>query len=376
MIAAFVTGASVLTIAALFIHLASIALVLPRFRTPATGPANHPAITILRPVCGLDPGLGQTLGSTFTDMPAEYEVVFCLASPSDPAISVIRAVMAGHPAVPSRLLIGDDQISGNPKLNNLAKGWAAARHDHVAMIDSNVLLPRDYIATLFAHKTPGTGLVTSPPAGTEPAGLWASVEAGFLNTYQDRWQLVSDQLGHGFAQGKVLMWQKSVLDCAGGLAALGHDLAEDVGATKVARAAGLKVRVVSQPFAQPLGHRTASEVWQRQVRWARVRRAGFPVLYAAEILSAAVLPFAILAGLTVLRVVPAPAAIAYPVLWYGAEFVLARRAGWPSQPRDLCAWLLRDALIPAVWLVAFASRGFVWRGTDMHQDDPRPHLAR
>ena len=217
--------------------------------------------------------------------------------------------------------------------------------------------------------------MTSPPAGTEPAGLWASVEAGFLNSYQDRWQLLSDQLGHGFAQGKVLMWQKSLLDSAGGLAALGHDLAEDVGATKVVRAAGLKVRVVAQPFPQPLGKRTMHEVWQRQVRWARVRRAGFPLLYAAEIFSAAALPFAIVAGLAVGGVVPLAVALFYPLLWYGAEFVLARRAGWPSRLGDVAAWLVRDALIPAVWLVAFASRGFVWRGTDMHQDDRRPHPA-
>ena len=368
-------GAILGALIALCIHLASVALILPRFRKTTGSSPGHPAVTILRPVCGLDPGLGQTLASTFAGLTAGDEVVFCLASPSDPAIAVIRAVMASHGTIPSRLLIGDDRISGNPKLNNLAKGWAAARHDWVAMIDSNLLLPPDYIATLFAHWTPGTGLVTSPPAGTEPAGLWAAVEAGFLNTYQDRWQLLSDQLGHGFAQGKVLMWQKSLLDGVGGLAALGHDLAEDVAATKVVRVAGLKVRVVSQPFAQPLGQRTAAEVWQRQVRWARVRRAGFPLLYAAEIFSAAALPFATLAGLAVGGVVPLAVALGYPVLWYGAEFVLARRAGWPSRLGDVAAWLVRDALIPAVWLVAFASRGFVWRGTDMHQDDRRPHPA-
>lgn len=349
---------------ALALHLTSVGLILPRFGRVLPKVACPP-LTVLRPVCGAEPGLEATLASAFTAA-ANIEVIFCVADPEDPAIAVVQRVMARFPTVPSGLLIGEDLISGNPKLNNLAKGWAAARHDWVVMIDSNVDLPADYIQTLFAHWTKGTGLVTSPPAGMAPDGLWAAVEAGFLNSYQDRWQLFSDQIGNGFAQGKVLMWRKAFLDRAGGLAALGGDLAEDVASTKVVRAAGLKVRVIARPFPQPLGQRTASEVWARQVRWARVRRAGFPTIYAAEIFSAAALPFASVIALTLAGQIGAMAALAYIMLWYGAEVLLARRAGWPAQ---IGAWLLRDALIPAIWLTAFASRGFVWRGNVMHEHD-------
>ncbi len=354
---------------ALLMQLVSVVAILPRFRKKHLALVTHPALTVLRPVCGMEPGMDLTLASSFGPQDGVYEVIFCVANPADPAIPTIRAVMARFPQTPSRLLIGEDWISGNPKLNNLAKGWVAASHDRVAMIDSNVLLPRTYIQTLFQHWTPGTGLVTSPPVGIHPVGVWASVEAGFLNTYQDRWQLFSDQIGNGFAQGKVLMLQKALLEPLGGLAALGHDLAEDVASTKVVRAAGLKVRVLSRPFAQPLGPRALAEVWARQVRWARVRRAGFPVLFAAEILSAAAVPFAVLAGLTFGGVVPLALALAYLVLWYGAELVLAYAAGWPVSAKHLGAWVLRDAMIPAVWLAAFASRGFVWRGNVMRAGD-------
>ncbi|MCR8725901.1 ceramide glucosyltransferase [Frigidibacter sp. ROC022] len=362
---------------ALLIHLASIALVWPRFlRTTGSKPAQaHPAITVLRPVCGLDPDMDETLASTFAAMSEDDEAIFCIAAADDPAIPVVKRLIDANPQVTARLLIGDDRISGNPKLNNLAKGWAAARNDWIVMIDSNVLLPDDYIQRLFDHWTPGTGLVTSPPAGIRPVGFWAAVEAGFLNSYQDRWQLTSDQIGNGFAQGKVLMWRRALLEQAGGLAVLGHDLAEDVASTKVVRAAGLKVRVLDRPLPQPLGRRTADEVWLRQLRWARVRRSGFPGLYAVEPLSTAALPMVAVAGLAIAGAMPAPLALAYPVLWYGAEWALARRAGWPSSPVQVLAWLLRDTLIPAVWLTAFASRGFVWRGNAMHDDDTALHPA-
>ena len=67
-------------------------------------------------------------------------------------------------------------------------------------------------------------------------------------------------------------------------------MAEDLAATRLVRAAGLKVRLVRRPFAQPLGARRLGEVWRRQLRWSRVRRMGFPGYFAAEILTGAFLP--------------------------------------------------------------------------------------
>ena len=40
----------------------------------------------------------------------------------------------------------------------------------------------------------------------------AEVEAGFLNTYQARWQLAADSAGFGFAQGKSMLWRRDLLD--------------------------------------------------------------------------------------------------------------------------------------------------------------------
>jgi ceramide glucosyltransferase len=353
------------------LHLATNAMVYRRFARPALPEtADHPGLSVLRPVCGLEPGLEATLASSFTKLSQNYEVIFCIAAQSDPALPLVRALIAANPEVAAKVLIGNEAISGNPKLNNLAKGWKAARHEWIVMIDSNVALPANYIQTLFAHWTKGTGLVTSPPAGMAPEGLWAAVEAGFLNSYQDRWQLASDELGNGFAQGKVLMWQRSLLDQAGGLATLGRDLAEDVASTKVVRAAGLKVRVLTHPFAQPLGRRPAGEVWLRQLRWARVRRAGFPLLFAAEIFSGPTLPALAIGLLCIKGWLPMATLPGFALLWYGAEWALAVRAGWPATAGQIVAWILRDAMSPLLWLLAFGARGFVWRGTAMAQEVP------
>ena len=211
----------------------------------------------------------------------------------------------------------------------------------------------------------GTGLVSSPPVGIRPQGLWGAVECAFLNAYQARWQLAADQVGLGFAQGKTLFWNRKILDYAGGLAALGAEIAEDVNATKLVRAAGLNVRLTPQPFAQPIGQRSFAEVWGRQLRWARVRRLGFPALFVPEVLTGAVAPMAALTAVVAAGAAPLASLPAYALVWYGTEAALARGAGWPMGPRDLAAALLRDLMVPAVWTWAWAGRDFVWRGNTM-----------
>jgi ceramide glucosyltransferase len=324
---------------------------------------DMPAITLLRPVCGLENNLDETLRSTFALEARDYEILFCAARADDPAVPLIERLIAAYPGVTARILVGDDRPTGNPKLDNLLKGWAAARHDWIVMADSNLLLPPDYLRQLVALWTPGTGLVSSPATGAAPEGMAARIEAGFLNGYQARWQLFADEISQGYAQGKTLFWRRDILDAAGGPAALGRELAEDVAATKLVRSQGLKVRVARAAFAQPLGRRSFPEIWRRQVRWARVRRVGFPALYVGEILSGAFLPTLLVAGLASAGVLSWVALPALLVVWYGLELALASRAGWPARPQDLFAALLRDLMIPAVWVAGWAGSGFTWRGT-------------
>lgn len=347
------------------LHLASAVLTGWRYLRPgrAEGHAERPFISLVRPVCGLDTYDAETLASSFALSYPAHEVIFCAAHEGDPAVALLRRLIAENPDVDAQLLIGEDQISSNPKLNNLEKGWQAARGSFVVMTDSNLLLPPDYLEQLLAVCHEDTGLVSSPPVGQRGEGMAAALECAFLNSFQARWQLAADSLGLGYAQGKTLMWRREVLERAGGLAALGRDLAEDVASTKVVRAQGLKVRLSRHAFVQPIGPRSFPVVWKRQLRWARVRRDGFPGLFALEILLGPWVPLLALAPW--LGVSLALWALPFLVLWYGAELVLNRIAGWPAAPRDLSAMLLRDLLLAPLWVVTWRSRGFEWRGTAM-----------
>ena len=323
-------------------------------------------VSILRPVCGVENFIEETLRSTFyLDYP-NYEAVFCVADPDDPAIPIVQALIAAHPHVEARLLVGNSTISANPKLNNLVKGWHGSRHDWVLMIDSNVQMPKDHVRRMLSAWREDTGLVCSPPIGSAPGNIWAELECAFLNTYQARWQYFADSIGLGFAQGKSMLWRRDLLDRAGGIEMLANEIAEDAAATKIVRAQGLRVRLVSEPFVQPLGRRGLADVWRRQVRWARLRRETFRLYFVPELFVGAVPPLALGAVAAAAAGLPVAATIApMAVAWYAAEAALAYAAGWQLSWRSVAMWMVRDALLPVLWIAAWARDDFVWRGNAM-----------
>jgi ceramide glucosyltransferase len=362
-------AAALLCLILSLVNLISIILAALRIRAPSRlPPPDGPVepVTIVRPVCGLEPCIEQTLASGFVLDYPRYELIFCVARSDDPVVPLIRKLMADHPGVASRLLVGDDRISPNPKLNNCVKGWEAARSEWVILADSNVLMPQDYIQQLLMSWRPDTGLVCSTPIGSQPSGFWAEVECAFLNSLQARWQYVGESLGLGFAQGKSMLWRRSFLEAQGGIRTLAAEIAEDAAATKLVREAGLHVHLVSAPFEQPLGTRTAQQVWIRQIRWARLRRVTFPLFFAPEILIGSALP--LLAGAYAAHnsdynLLATLAGLA--VLWYGAEFMLARSKGWHISWRYPLVCLVRDCVLPAIWTYAWVGKNVVWRGNAM-----------
>jgi ceramide glucosyltransferase len=357
---------------AIALHFLSIGLAAQRVRLRRRTmpvPPDAPPVTLIRPVCGIEAFSRETLGSSFTLDYPNYEVLFCVAREDDPVNSIVHRLIDAHPHIPARLLVGDDRVSLNPKLNNTVKGWDTSTNEWTIMADSNVLMPRDYIQRLLARRRENTGVVCSVPIGSRPANFGAELECAFLNSFQARWEYAADSLGVGFAQGKSMLLRRSVVEKGGGVRALGAEIAEDAALTKLLRAQGLKVHLVDNPFEQPLGPRTPAEVWSRQTRWSRLRRMTFPAMFLPELLAGGFFPFVAATAFAVHAqlggVETAAIGGGFLSLWIGAEAVLARCAGWHWSIRMPLACLLRDTLLPLLWIDAWLGSSFTWRGTEM-----------
>ncbi len=363
---ALVTIALIFALMATAIHLLSIglaALRCRRSRTQAPLQEISVPVTLVRTIRDIDALEEGTLRSSFGLSYPAFEVLFCAASESHPAVASVRRLMADYPHVRARLLIGDDRISANPKLNNMVKGWREAQHDWIVFADSNLMLPPDYLQRVLSVWTADTGAVCAPPIGSQPSGLWSGVEAAFLNTYQARWQYAADSVGLAFAQGKTMLFRRGQLESLGGIAALSTELAEDAAVTKIVRNGGFHVRLAGPSFFQPLGRRSAAHVLARQLRWAQLRRLTFPGWFALEPLTGSIVPLvaaAIAAPALDLSSELAVAGLA--MIWFGAEAILARIGGWPLSWRSPLAWFLRDLLIPVIWLRAWTADAYEWRG--------------
>ena len=358
------------------VHLGTLAIAYLRCR-PSRAPrpgATPPPVTVVRPLCGIETFSQRTIEAAFALDYPRFELLFCVARDDDAIIPLVEAAIATNPHVPARLLVGDDPISPNPKLNNMVKGWRHAAHPWIAFIDSNVLVPPDVIGRIVGAWREDTGLVSAPPVGVLPDGFGARLECAFLNTYEARWQYVVDAFGAGYAQGKTLFYRKADLDRSG-MRELAAEPAEDAASTKMVRGLGLKVRL-APPSPLPLGVRKVRDVWGRQLRWARLRRATFPLEFLPEILSGTAVPGASVVAACLAAGAPvAPWLAGYLVVWYAAELALAAGCRWPLAAATLPTLVARDVLLPALWIGAFTGSSFTWQGNAMKMETA-PKLKR
>src|SRR5260370_19313748 len=89
------------------IHLASIAIAWFRCRrrdAPCPMPGAAPAVTVLRPVCGTEEFIGETLGSSFQLEYARNDIIFFVARAYDPVIPIVLGLIDRNPPLPATLL--------------------------------------------------------------------------------------------------------------------------------------------------------------------------------------------------------------------------------------------------------------------------------
>ena len=101
------------------------------------------------------------------------------------------------------------------------------------------------------------------------------------------------------------------------------------------------------------------------MRWARLRRATFPLVYALEIFSGLAAPtLAAVFAAWVFDCEPLITGLLLVATWVAAECALALAAGWHLSWRAPLLYLLRDLSLPVLWVQAWMSGGVSWRGTE------------
>src|SRR5665213_3427116 len=126
-------------IAALFtvLTLAALAYSLLVFRAArsytrqarAKLPDFYPAVSILKPVKGVDPEMYAAFASHCAqDYPGEYEILFGVSSMEDAAVEAIERLQREFPEQAIRILVCPQILGANGKVGNLVQMVAEARY--------------------------------------------------------------------------------------------------------------------------------------------------------------------------------------------------------------------------------------------------------
>jgi ceramide glucosyltransferase len=325
-----------------------------------------PRISIFKPLKGTDPDIYESFRSHCLQDYPEYEIIFGVSDPDDPAIASVKKLQNEFPERRIRLLVCQEILGTNVKVSNLAQMLREARHDYLIVNDSDIRVPRDYLRRVIARLGDAdTGMVTCLYRGIAGPTLASRLERLGISTDFCPGVLAARQLEGGirFGLGSTLALRRADLARIGGFEALVDYLADDYELGK--RISELNLAVTLSPIIVEtfLPAYKFSDFFAHQLRWARgIRdaRAGgyiglvftFGLLWALVALAAskgALWAWIILAITLVLRLAVA--------LFVGFRILDDRQT-------LKHAWLipLRDLIAVAVWIASLAGHTVTWRG--------------
>jgi ceramide glucosyltransferase len=348
-----------------------------RHRTATNQPP--PPMSILKPLHGREPLLIEALATLCEqDYPAEFQIVFGVNSPSDPAIQVVQTLRARYPHRDIALVVNATPHGSNPKIGNLINMLPLARHAVLVLADADVHAQKDYLRRLAdALARPRVGLVTvlyaGMPAFHSIVGLLgtAQITYGFLPGV-----LLGRALGRRDCLGATMCLRRETLARVGGLEALRDHLADDNMLGRHVRATGLDVALADTIVATTVTEREFTSLWRHEMRWARTTRSLAP---AEFIFSALQYPL-FWAFLSVLAsgganwtwglIIGIWAVRAISVM--GIESVMPELPGGVAFPSPVWLLPLRDVLSAAEWIASHGGRRVDWRGHTLEADIPPP----
>ena len=322
---------------------------------------EQPPVSVVVPVKMLEDNFDRAQESMFAQNYPKFDVLASAVDPDGEAARSMRNVFARHPEVPTRFLHSTAKFAKSPKVDNLVAPLTQATHDTILMKDANAILEPDDLAEHMRQLNADVGLVCAIPYGANSENLAAHVEASILNGPHSRMLFWASALGHGFGVGKIMLFRRGDFLRAGGFDAISHTVGEDNAMSKALARIGLRTVFSHRPVRQELGRRTFSDVYQRQLRWSVIRRGDALLSFLVEPFCQA-FPALIAAGVAapLAKLTPFAAAGATLLLWFALETWLSFMKGWRVSWEAPVIFLLREAVMLAVWLRAWTTNRVEW----------------
>lgn len=372
---------------ATFYAVIAAAVSLRHRRIPHPTELNAPGaplapVSVLKPLCGLEPRLFENLATFCEQRHPCFELLCGVRSPADPAIGVVERLRTAYPQCDIQLVIDPHVHGHNLKVSNLINLAARARYDTFVVADSDIAVEADYLASVCAPLAdPDVGVVTCLYRAHGVGRWWTRIGALFVND----WFAPSVRVAHAggstrFGFGSTLALRRETLEAIGGFQRLKNCLADDYWLAEHARERGLATVLSEVTVTTDVAEPDVTALWLRETRWLRTIRsinpAGFgflfitftsPWLIAAAAIALAQYPAHLPLGRAAAAIACA-GAIARLVLHWRGVYIAGEvvrdgdTRGWRAFVRDLPLVPVRDTLLLGQWLVAAVGSHVYWRG--------------
>ena len=347
------------------------------FRRSTESPGDYfPPISVLKPIRGLDREAYENFASFCRQDYPEFEILFCVSDEQEPALPVIRQLIADFPARRIRVLVGAEPLGASDKVNKLCRLAREARNDVLIVSDSDVRVGPGFLSAVAApFADPKVGGVTCLYRGLTDGSFAADLEAlgnsaDFAPGVLVAWMLGGKKLD--FMLGAVMATTKRQLGEIGGFESLVDYFCDDYELGNRIAATGRRVELSRFPVDIVYPRETLAEAFRHQIRWNLSirfsRRWGHLGLLFTHGLLWSILGLALthswaawiffVAGYELLRTDVA--------LGTGA-----RGMRDPLVRRRFALLTLRDLFAFAVWLASFFPQSIRWRDREFHVREKR-----
>ena len=370
----------ILLIACCQVYSVYCAFCVRRFRSAAGGERGDSAtpssgVSILIPVRGVDESAYRNWTSLCEQDYVDYEVLFGVMDPDDPAMPVLNDIIAKFHADSLKckarrieIIICSRIIGENHKISNLIQLLASAHNEHIIFADSDIRVGPDYIQKVTAPLSdPGVGMVTCVYFDHTPQSMGAAIAAFGRALEFIPGVLIARKIDRGLklAIGPTMATRKSVIAEFGGLEMVRDQIASDYHIGKLTSEAGYKVELSSYILDNDCGREGVVDVFHRELRWARTIRVARGVQYHGMVFRFGALYSVFLLLFSGLEVWAFILCLETFILKYIQASVIFRNLRAQKLYRWLWALPIREALSFSVWLGGSFGRKIYWRGRKM-----------
>ena len=343
------------------------AIATARFYTtpkPERG-ANYQPVSVLIPVCGVDDDSRKNWESFCEQDYENYEVLFGVMNPKDPAVPILKEVVEKFPD--RAQLIFCLEVRGlNHQVSNFMHLLEAAQHEIVIFTDSDIYVQPHYLRTVTPPLAdPSIGLVTCGYLAHAPEFPIPAIASLGRCTDNMPSVLLARCLQGGnlwFAFGATMAIRKSVLAQAGGLQSIVNRIGSDYQIGNMVLNAGYRIELSPYITETDGGRQSFPQLFQRELRWARtIRYLEGPLYYGNMFTCGTVycIPLLLLSGVQPWAVIVSLAIITVRIV---QALVAIYCMGCPKLVRWLWALPLRDLLSFIIFIGGAFGNSIYWRG--------------